>query len=172
MACNPDFVQYIVDQCSGAGDISVKKMMGDWCIYCDNVLFGLICDNNLFIKRTYPGATVLKELDERPPYPGARPYFYISDVDDREYLTALVRATVPALSGKKSSLNPMIARTRQVPESLDDCIAPGLVCSQGLRAFFAEHLGSRFTFHVRFQKWLHENAGKTFRDAIEAYRHM
>ena len=29
MACNTDFVQYIVDQCSGAGDISVKKMMGD-----------------------------------------------------------------------------------------------------------------------------------------------
>ena len=88
MACNTDFVQYIVDQCSGAGDISVKKMMVDWCIYCDNVLFGLICDNNLYIKRTYPGA---------------RPYFYISDVDDREYLTALVRATVPAWFAPKAS---------------------------------------------------------------------
>ena len=29
MACNPDFVQYIVDQCSGAGEIAVKKMMGE-----------------------------------------------------------------------------------------------------------------------------------------------
>lgn len=27
MACNADFVQFIVDQCSGAGEIAVKKMM-------------------------------------------------------------------------------------------------------------------------------------------------
>ena len=35
MACNPDFVQFIIDQCSGAGEIAVKKMMGDYCAYCD-----------------------------------------------------------------------------------------------------------------------------------------
>ena len=52
MACNPDFVQFIIDQCSGAGEIAVKKMMGDWCAYCDGVLFGLICDNNFYIKVT------------------------------------------------------------------------------------------------------------------------
>lgn len=39
MACNPDFVQFIIDQRSGAGEIAVKKMMGDWCAYCDGVLF-------------------------------------------------------------------------------------------------------------------------------------
>lgn len=39
MASNPDFVQYIIDQCSGASEIAVKKMMGDYCIYCDGVLF-------------------------------------------------------------------------------------------------------------------------------------
>lgn len=27
MASNSDFVQYIIDQCSGAGEIAVKKMM-------------------------------------------------------------------------------------------------------------------------------------------------
>ena len=52
MACNPDFVQFIIDQCSDAGEIAVKKMMGDWCAYCDGVLFGLICDNNFYIKVT------------------------------------------------------------------------------------------------------------------------
>ena len=42
MACNSDFVQYIIDQCSNAGEIAVKKMMGDYCAYCNGVLFGLI----------------------------------------------------------------------------------------------------------------------------------
>ena len=97
MACNPDFVQYIIDQCSGAGEIAVKKMMGDYCVYCDGVLFGLICDNNFYVKVTEPGKVVLKEVILRPPYEGAKDYFYISDVDDREYLTSLILVTIPAL---------------------------------------------------------------------------
>jgi hypothetical protein len=29
MASTPDFVQYIAEQCAGAGEIMVKKMFGD-----------------------------------------------------------------------------------------------------------------------------------------------
>ena len=107
MVSNSDFVQYIVDQCSGAGVIDVKKMMGDYCVYCDGVLFGLICDNNLYLKVTEAGKAVLKEVILRPPYDGAKDYFYISDVDDRDYLTALIKATIPALPKPKAKKNPM-----------------------------------------------------------------
>ena len=102
MACNADFVQYIVDQCSGAGEIAVKKMMGDYCIYCDGVLFGLICDNNLYIKQTDAGKAVLEEVVLRPPYPGARDHFFITNVDDRDYLEDIIRATLPELMSGKS----------------------------------------------------------------------
>ena len=169
MACNPDFVQYIIDQCSGAGEIAVKKMMGDYCIYCDGTIFGLVCDNNLYIKPTYPGAAALKELDMRSPYPGAKEHFYIGDVDDREYLTARVKATVPALAKSKTRKNPMLKKETHVPVSLDEEIPAGLVCSQELRAFFEQYLGKGFRYKVKFQKWLHQNAGKTYRDAVEAY---
>ena len=109
MACNPDFVQYIIDQCSGAGQIDVKKMMGDYCVYSDGVLFGLICDNNLYIKATEPGRAVLKEIILRPPYDGAKDYYFISDVDDRDYLMQLIKVTIPALPksiAKKCSYPP------------------------------------------------------------------
>ncbi len=33
----------------------------------------------------------------RQPYDGAKDYFYISDVDDRDYLVALIKGTIPAL---------------------------------------------------------------------------
>ena len=105
MASNPDFVQYVADQCSGAGDIAVKKMMGDYCIYCNDVLFGLICDNNFYLKVTDPGRALLKEVILRPPYDGAKDYFYITDVDDRDYLVHLVQATLPALPKPKSKKN-------------------------------------------------------------------
>ena len=107
MACNSDFVQYIIDQCSGAGELAVKKMMGDWCVYCDGILFGLICDNNLYVKVTEPGRAVLKEVVLRQPYEGARDYFYISDVDDREYLSEPIKTTIPALPKPKAQKNPM-----------------------------------------------------------------
>ena len=107
MACNLDFVQYIIDQCSGAGEIAVKKMMGDYCAYCDGVLFGLICDNNFYVKVTASGKAILKEVILQSPYDGAKVYFYIKDVDDRDYLTALIKATIPALPKPKAKKNPM-----------------------------------------------------------------
>lgn len=30
MGCSSDFVQYVVGQCSGAGDVAVRKMMEDY----------------------------------------------------------------------------------------------------------------------------------------------
>ena len=101
MASNVDFVQFVVEQCSGAGEIIVRKMMGDYCIYCDGILFGLICDNNLYIKVTEAGKALLKEVGFRPPYEGAKDYFYISDVEDRDYLTELIKTTLPALPEPK-----------------------------------------------------------------------
>ena len=168
MASNTDFVQYIIDQCSGAGEIAVKKMMGDYCIYCNGVLFGLICDNNLYIKVTDAGEAVLDEIDLRPPYPSARDHFYISNVDDRDNLEDIIRATLPELMSGKSKAK-RSAVNRQVPTSLDDAIAPNIVCSQDLRAFFEQYLGKGFRFKVEFQNWLRENAGLTFRDAVDAY---
>lgn len=102
MASNPDFVHYIVDQCSGAGEITARKMFGDYGIYCNGTIFGLICDNAFFVKPTEPVRQMLRTEEMRPPYDGAKPYFYIEDVDDRDYLSSLVKATCAALPKPKS----------------------------------------------------------------------
>lgn len=101
MASSVDFVQYIADQCSGAGEIVTKKMFGDYGIYCDGKIFGLICDDSLYLKPTHAATKLLRALDMRPPYPGAKEYLYIADVDDRDYLAALVRATCMELPEPK-----------------------------------------------------------------------
>ena len=101
MASNTDFVQYIADQCSGAGEIVTKKMFGDYAIYCDGRIFGLICDDCLYVKPTPAGQALLETVDLRPPYEGAKDYFYIADVDDRDRLSALVRETCKALPAPK-----------------------------------------------------------------------
>lgn len=102
MASNIDFVQYIADQCGGAGEIVTKKMFGDYAAYCDGKIFGLICDNGFYVKPTEAGRALLRTVDMRPPYKGAKDYFYIADVDDRDYLSALVRETCKALPAPKA----------------------------------------------------------------------
>ena len=53
--------------------------------------------------------------------------------------------------------------------SEDTIIETDFVCSEKHRAFFREHIGSGFSFNVVFQKWLKNNTGKTYKEAIEAY---
>ena len=101
MASNADFVQYIADQCSGAGEVTVKKMFGDYGIYCDGKIFGLICDDSFYLKPTEVVRPLLRSVDMRPPYDGAKEYFYIADVDDRDYLSEIVRETCKALPTPK-----------------------------------------------------------------------
>lgn len=48
-------------------------------------------------------------------------------------------------------------------------IESNIVCSEKHRAFFKEKIGKSFSFNVLFQKWLKNNAGKTYGDAINAY---
>ena len=53
--------------------------------------------------------------------------------------------------------------------TLDSLIEPDIVCSEVHRAFFKSQIGDSFSFNVAFQKWLKANAGKTYRDAVDAY---
>ena len=101
MASNTDFVQFIADQCGGAGEIVTKKMFGDYGIYCDGKIFGLICDNRFYLKPTEAARALLRLEELRPPYEGAKDYFYIADVDDRDYLSELVRVTCRVLPEPK-----------------------------------------------------------------------
>lgn len=52
---------------------------------------------------------------------------------------------------------------------LDSLIEPNFVCSEKHREFFKREIGQSFTFKVAFQKWLKNNTGKTYGDAINAY---
>ena len=101
MASSVDFVQYVADQCGGAGEIVAKKMFGDYGIYCNGKIFGLICDDRFFLKPTEAVRPLLRTVELLPPYDGAKDYFHITDIDDRDYLSGLVRATCEALPEPK-----------------------------------------------------------------------
>lgn len=93
MASRQEFVEYVADQLREAGGITYKKMFGEYGIYCDGKFFGVICNDQLFIKITKAGEAYGERLIQAPPYQGAKPYYLLEDVDDREFVTGLVAET-------------------------------------------------------------------------------
>ena len=98
MASKKEFVLFVVDQVKEAGEISYRHMFGEYGVYADGKLFGLICDNKLFIKPTNAGRTFIGDPVEAPPYPGAKNQFLIEEkLEDAAWLSELVRLSVAEL---------------------------------------------------------------------------
>ena len=99
---NSDLVQYNVEQASKAGEVRARKMFGDYALYCNNKVVGLICDDYLYLKPLKQLESLLHEEDRRlqSPYEGAKPHYVISDVDDADYVSLLVKTVYENLPAK------------------------------------------------------------------------
>ena len=107
MATDQDFMEFLADQMAEAGEITFRKMFGEYAVYCNDKVVALVCDNQLFVKPTPGGRAYIGEPEEAPPYPGAKEYFLIADAfEDREWIAGLIRITaqeLPDPSKKKKS---------------------------------------------------------------------
>ena len=101
MASSEQFVQYVCDRLSKAGEITAKKMFGEYGFYCGGKFVGVICDNQLFVKITPQGEKAFPFLPKAAPYPGAKPYFLLQDPDDVSLLCRVVKQTADALPTPK-----------------------------------------------------------------------
>jgi len=96
-------VDYILDQISALGTTRARKMFGDYALYCGEKVVGLICEDQLFIKYTDAGKKFAEgRYTEGCAYKGAKPSMNVTDgIDDRDFITALVRLTADALPQPK-----------------------------------------------------------------------
>ncbi len=102
MASDKNFADFIADQIENAGEITCKKMFGEYALYCEGKVVALICDNQLFVKPTEAGRAFIGNVAEAPPYPGAKPGFLIDErLEDREWISHLIRITYKELPEPK-----------------------------------------------------------------------
>ncbi len=98
MASDASFVEFVVDQIIGVGNIEAKKMFGEYAVYCNGKVVALICDNQLFIKPTATGRASIGNVVEAPAYHGAKPAFLIEEgLDDGAWLSKLIKITANEL---------------------------------------------------------------------------
>jgi len=48
MSTSEEFMVYLSDQLRDAGIITYRKMFGEYALYCDSKVIGLVCDGQFF----------------------------------------------------------------------------------------------------------------------------
>lgn len=106
MASKQSTVDFILKHINAAGEVSAKKMFGEYGIFCNGKMVALVCDDRLFVKPTVAGLKLAQGCMEGCPYPGAKPCFLISDenLNDQKWLVDLVKVTADELPFPKKSV--------------------------------------------------------------------
>ena len=87
MASSKDYLTYVLELLRDVDGISYKKMMGEFILYKNGVIFGGIYDNRFLIKKTK--SLVNSGLKEQIPYPSAKAMLLV-DSEDSEIIKELV----------------------------------------------------------------------------------
>lgn len=106
MGTRPEIADAIREALSGVDGVVVKPMFGEFGIWVEGKIVGLICDDLLFLKPSKGLAPHVEGFDEAPPYPGAKPSIIVPEERwaDRAWLTSVVSdsaASLPAPKAKK-----------------------------------------------------------------------
>lgn len=97
-------MEYMEDQLADVSGVRSRKMFGEYALYVGDKVVALVCDDMLYVKITDPGREYVGErYEEGIAYPGAKPSILIDAdlVEDREWLSELIRITEAALPESK-----------------------------------------------------------------------
>lgn len=113
MASDPDFVQYVCDQARGAGDVSARKLFGEYALYLDARVIALICDDQVYVRDIEVTQALLPNARLAPPYPGAKPYRVVGDrIEDHALVAELFAQLARVLPPPRHKATP---RARKRP---------------------------------------------------------
>ena len=96
MATSKEYIDFVCEQIEGIGDISTKKMFGEYMLYVNDKPLLTVCDNTVFVKKVPELASVMANAAVGCPYEGAKEH-YILDIDDTA-LTAQVIAILEPIT--------------------------------------------------------------------------
>ncbi|MDL2295631.1 transcriptional regulator [Lachnospiraceae bacterium OttesenSCG-928-E19] len=98
MATSKEFIEFVTDQIHNAGDITIKKMFGEYMVYSNAKPVLLVCDDTVFVKKLPDVEKVFAQFDITPdtgfPYDGAREH-YVLDFENSDLISEMVRTLEP-----------------------------------------------------------------------------
>ena len=97
MASSKDYLDYVLELLREVNGITYKKMMGEFMLYSNGILFGGVYDNRFLIKNTK--SLESSGLKEQIPYPSAKAMLLI-DSEDPDEIKELVSLVINDLKQK------------------------------------------------------------------------
>ena len=94
MGSTVDFIEFVVEQIAGTGNIRYRKMFGEYMVYVNDKPVLLVCDDTVFVKMLDAVAEEMEGADTGYPYDGAKEH-YILDIDDQELSRKVVSILEP-----------------------------------------------------------------------------
>lgn len=101
MASSREYLDFILEQLSGLDGITYKQMMGEYILYMYGKNIGGIYDDRFLVKPTKSAAAMMPDADRELPYEGAKEMLLVDNVDNREFLEALITALYDELPAPK-----------------------------------------------------------------------
>lgn len=103
MATQPATIDFLTDQLGNLPTLRSRRMFGEYCLYYNDKVVALVCDDQLFIKPTPGSDRYLDDSHGAPPYPGAKNYLCVPEEmwEDREWLADFIRYTADQLPAPK-----------------------------------------------------------------------
>ena len=95
MGSTKDYRDFIVEQLSILDGITFRPMMGEYMLYYNGLLFGGIYDDRLLVKKVDSNKDY--DMQQVIPYPGAKPMYFVDDVDNQDTLKDIVLDTCRGL---------------------------------------------------------------------------
>lgn len=90
---------FVIEQLGQLEGFLCKPMMGEYLLYCKNKLFGGIYDGRVLLKKTKSNEKY--DLEEIIPYKGAKPMYFLEDIEDTEKAYGIILDTWEDLPFKK-----------------------------------------------------------------------
>lgn len=72
MATSKEFHDYVLENLQRVGDVSTRKMMGEYLVYYRGKLIGDICDNCFLLKPVPAALELLSDAERAYPYEGSK----------------------------------------------------------------------------------------------------
>ena len=101
MASSRDFLDFILEQLSGLGDVEYRAMMGEYIIYYRGRIVGGIYDDRFLVKPTESAQAMMPDALRQLPYEGAKEMLAVDDVENREFLCNLLESMYSELPEPK-----------------------------------------------------------------------
>jgi len=101
MASSKEYLDFILEQLSGLGNVTCRAMMGEYILYWRGKIIGGIYDDRFLVKPVKSALAMMPDAEREIPYEGAKEMLLVDNVDNREFLAELVTAMYDELPAPK-----------------------------------------------------------------------